>query len=134
MKIKAYGKINIALDVIGKREDGYHLLRMIMQTVNIYDELEFKKSIQGIHITSNKEFVPTDSRNLVYKAIDLFSDTYNVEKAIAVHIEKNIPVEAGMAGGSTDAAAALKAMRDLYKPEISDEELMKLGVKIGADV
>ena len=134
MKIKAYGKINIALDVIGKREDGYHLLRMIMQTVNIYDELEFKKSIPGIHITSNKEFVPTDSRNLVYKAIDLFSDIYNIEKAISVHIEKNIPVEAGMAGGSTDAAAALKAMRDLYKPEISDEELMKLGAKIGADV
>ena len=134
MKVKAYGKINIALDVIGKREDGYHLLRMIMQTVNIYDELEFVKGTQGIHITSNKSFVPTDNRNLVYKAIELFCNTYNVEKAIEVHIEKNIPVEAGMAGGSTDAAAALKAMRDLYKPEVSDEELMELGVKIGADV
>ena len=134
MNIKAYGKINIALDVIGKRGDGYHLLRMIMQTVDIYDELTFKSEDKGIHITSNKEFVPTDSRNLVYKAIELFCDTYNVEKAIKVHIEKNIPVEAGMAGGSTDAAAALKAMRDLYKKEITDEELMELGVKIGADV
>lgn len=134
MKIKAYGKINIALDVIGKREDGYHLLRMIMQTVNIFDELEFEKSTPGIHISSNKEFVPTDNRNLVYKAIELFCDTYNVEKSIKVYIEKNIPVEAGMAGGSTDAAAALRAMRDLYKPEVSDEELMELGVKIGADV
>lgn len=134
MKVKAYGKINIALDVIGKREDGYHLLRMIMQTVNIYDELEFEKSEQGIKITSNKSFVPTDNRNLVYKAIELFCNTYNVEKAISVHIEKNIPVEAGMAGGSADAAAALKAMRDLYRPEISDKELMELGVKIGADV
>lgn len=134
MKVKAYGKINIALDVIGKRDDGYHLLKMIMQTVNIYDELELKKSAKGIKITSNKSFVPTDNRNLVYKAIELFCNTYSVEKAISVHIEKNIPVEAGMAGGSTDAAAALRAMRDLYKPEISDKELMELGVKIGADV
>lgn len=134
MKIKAYGKINIALDVIGKRGDGYHLLRMIMQTVNIYDELEFKKAENGIHITSNKDFVPRDSRNLVYKAIDLFCNTYNIEKAISVHIDKNIPVEAGMAGGSADAAATLRAMRDLYRPQVKDEELMALGVKIGADV
>lgn len=134
MKTKAYGKINIALDIIGKRQNGYHELRMIMQTVDIFDELEFRKSEPGIHITSNKSFVPTDSKNLVYKAIELFCDTYNVEKAIAVHIEKNIPVEAGMAGGSTDAAAALRVMRDIYKPEISDNELMELGVKIGADV
>lgn len=132
--MKAYGKINIALDVIGKREDGYHLLRMIMQTVNIYDELTFEPRDKGIHITSNKNFVPTDKRNLVYKAIELFCETYRVEKAISVHIEKNIPVEAGMAGGSTDAAAALRAMRDLYKPDITDKELMNLGVKIGADV
>ncbi|MEG0308161.1 MAG: 4-(cytidine 5'-diphospho)-2-C-methyl-D-erythritol kinase [Clostridium sp.] len=136
MNIKAYGKINIALDVIGKRIDGYHLLRMIMQTVDIYDELSFEpiSEVEGIHITSNKESVPTDCRNLVYKAIELFCDTYGIKKAIKVHIEKNIPVEAGMAGGSTDAAGALRAMRDLYKAEVSDEELMKLGVRIGADV
>ncbi len=134
MKIKAYGKINIALDIVGKREDGYHILRMIMQTVDIYDELEFKKNEPGIHITSNKDFVPTDRRNLVYKAIEMFCDTYGVEKAVSIHIEKNIPVEAGMAGGSTDAAAALRAMRDMYMPHISDNELMTLGVRIGADV
>lgn len=134
MKIKAYGKINIALDVIGKRDDGYHLLRMIMQTVDIYDELEFKRNEQGVHITSNKDFVPTDNRNLVYKAVELFCETYGVEKAISIHIEKNIPVEAGMAGGSTDAAATLRAMRDIYRPHITDEELMILGVRIGADV
>lgn len=134
MQVKAYGKVNIALDIVGKREDGYHLLRMIMQTVDIYDELTFKRGLAGIKITSNKEFVPMDERNLVYKAIELFSNTYHIAPDIEVHIEKNIPVEAGMAGGSTDAAAALRAMRDLYKPEISDEELMSLGVKIGADV
>lgn len=134
MQVKAYGKVNIALDIVGKREDGYHLLRMIMQTVDIYDVLTFKRGVPGIKITSNKEFVPTDERNLVYRAIELFSKTYNLEPDIEVYIEKNIPVEAGMAGGSTDAAAALRAMRDMYKPELSDEELMNLGVKIGADV
>lgn len=134
MKIKAYSKVNIALDVIGKREDGYHLLKMIMQTVNIYDELTFKKGEEGIHITSNKDFVPTDDKNLVYKAIDLFCDTYDIKREVEVHIEKNIPVEAGMAGGSTDAAATLRAMRDLYRPDIGNDELRLLGVKLGADV
>lgn len=134
MILKAYGKINISLDVVGKREDGYHLLRMLMQTVDIYDELTFKKCEEGIHISCNKDFVPTDKRNLVYKAIELFSNTYNIKGGVKVHIVKNIPVEAGMAGGSTDAAAALRAMRDLYKPEVTDKELMTLGVKIGADV
>lgn len=134
MKLKAYGKINISLDVIGKREDGYHLLRMIMQTVDIYDELTFEPCEEGIHITCDKEGVPTDKRNLVYKAIELFKNIYEVQGGIKVHINKNIPMEAGMAGGSTDAATALKAMRDLYKPGVSDQELMGLGVKIGADV
>jgi 4-diphosphocytidyl-2-C-methyl-D-erythritol kinase len=134
MKLKAYGKINISLDVVGKREDGYHLLRMIMQTVDIYDELFFEKCEEGIYISCDKAFVPTDKRNLVYKAIELFNNNYQLCGGVKVHIVKNIPVEAGMAGGSTDAAAALRAMRDLYKPEVSDEELMKLGVKIGADV
>lgn len=134
MEIRAYGKVNLALDVVGKRQDGYHLLKMIMQTVDIYDVLTFKKGSKGITITSNKEFVPTDERNLVYKAIMLFCNTYNIEPAIEVNIQKNIPVEAGMAGGSTDAAASLKAMRDLYVPEITNEELMKISVKIGADV
>ena len=134
MEIRAYGKVNLALDVIGKRQDGYHLLKMIMQTVDIYDVLTFKKGSKGITITSNKDFVPTDERNLVYKAIMLFCNTYNIEPAIEVNIQKNIPVEAGMAGGSTDAAASLKAMRDLYAPEITNEELMKISVKIGADV
>jgi 4-diphosphocytidyl-2-C-methyl-D-erythritol kinase len=134
MILKAYGKINVSLDVVGKREDGYHLLRMLMQTVDIYDELTFKRCEEGIHISCNKDFVPTDKRNLVYKAIELFNNTYNIKGGVKVHIVKNIPVEAGMAGGSTDAAAALRAMRDLYKPEITDKELMTLGVKIGADV
>jgi len=134
MKIKAYGKVNIALDVTRKREDGYHLLSMVMQTINIYDELTFKKVEKGIHITSNKDFVPTDNKNLVYRAIDLFCNNYGVKKEIEVHIEKNIPVAAGMAGGSTDAAAALRVMRDIYRPDIGNDDLRLLGVKLGADV
>lgn len=134
MKFKAYGKINISLDVIGKREDGYHLLRMIMQNIDIYDELNFEKCSEGIHIKSNKHFLPVDSNNLVYKAAELFKNTYGISDGVNIDIVKNIPVAAGMAGGSADAAATLKAMRELYKNDISDDELMELGLKIGADV
>jgi 4-diphosphocytidyl-2-C-methyl-D-erythritol kinase len=134
MKIKAYGKINISLDIVGKRDDGYHLLKMIMQNIDIYDELEFEKCDDGIHIKCNKHFLPVDSNNLVYKSAELFKDTYRISEGIKINITKNIPVAAGMAGGSADAAATLKAMRDLYKNDVSDEELMELGLKIGADV
>lgn len=134
MLIKAYAKINISLDVVGKREDGYHLLRMIMQTIDLYDHINIKKLNSGIIISCNKPYVPTDERNLVYKAADMFINTYNINEGVEIYLKKNIPVAAGLAGGSTDAAAVLKAMRNLYKPEIQDEELMKLGLKIGADV
>ncbi|WML36573.1 4-(cytidine 5'-diphospho)-2-C-methyl-D-erythritol kinase [Clostridium sp. OS1-26] len=134
MLIKAYAKINISLDVVGKREDGYHLLKMIMQTIDLYDHINIKKYDNGIKITCNKVYVPTDERNLAYKAADLFINTYDIDGGVEIYLKKNIPVAAGLAGGSTDAAAVLKAMRNLYKPEISDDELMKLGLKIGADV
>lgn len=134
MLIKAYAKINISLDVVGKREDEYHLLRMIMQTIDLYDHINVKKYDNGIKITCNKAYVPTDERNLAYKAADLFINTYDIDGGVEIYLKKNIPVAAGLAGGSTDAAAVLKAMRNLYKPEISDDELMKLGLKIGADV
>lgn len=134
MLIKAYAKINISLDVVGKREDGYHLLKMIMQNIDLYDLLNFDKINKGINITCNKNYVPTDERNLVYKAVKLFMDTYNIRSGVAVNIKKNIPVTAGLAGGSTDAAAALKAMRTLYHINSSDEELSTLGLKLGADI
>ena len=130
----AYAKINIALDVVGKREDGYHFLKMIMQNIAIADTLSFNIAEEGINITCNKTYVPTDQRNLVYKAVKLFMDCYGITSGIDINIVKNIPVSAGLAGGSSNAATAIKAMRDMFKPEINDNELMGLGLKIGADV
>lgn len=134
MKIKAYAKINISLDVIGKREDGYHLLRMIMQGIDLYDEITVEKISSGISISCNKPYVPNDERNLAYKAAKLFIDTFNIKSGVKIVINKNIPVSAGLAGGSTDCAAVLKLMNKIFNKNLSDKELMELGVKLGADV
>ncbi|MGG7097884.1 4-(cytidine 5'-diphospho)-2-C-methyl-D-erythritol kinase [Clostridium sardiniense] len=134
MKAKAYAKVNIALDVIGKREDGYHLLRMIMQAIDLYDEILIEKIDKGIRINCNKPYVPTDERNLAYKAAKLFMDKFNIKSGVNITINKNIPVSAGLAGGSTDCAAVLKLMNKMFKTNLSDQELMGLGVKLGADV
>lgn len=134
MIVKAHAKINISLDVIGKRENGYHDLRMIMQTIDLYDVISIKEIGDGIKVICNKPGVPTDKTNLVYKAAELFINTYGIKSGVEISIEKNIPIAAGLAGGSTNAAAVLKIMRDIYKPEIGDKELMEIGVKIGADV
>jgi len=134
MKGKAYGKINIALDIVGKREDGYHLLEMIMQSIELYDEIEIEMIKDGIEIKCNKHFIPTDGRNLAYKAAELFIKNYNINSGVSIDIEKNIPVAAGLAGGSTDCALVLKLMNKLFKIDATDEELMKLGVTLGADV
>lgn len=134
MKTKAYAKVNIALDVIGKREDGYHLLKMIMQAIDLYDEIIVEKIGKGIKINCNKPYVPTDERNLAYKAAKLFIDKFNINSGVSITIKKNIPVSAGLAGGSTDCAAVLKLMNDIFKTNLTDQELMDLGVKLGADV
>ena len=135
MKIKAYAKINISLDIVGKREsDGYHLLKMIMQNIDLYDEISIEKQKEGITITCNKNYVPTDSRNLAYKAASLFKETYNIKDGVHIDIVKNIPVSAGLAGGSTDAAAVLKLMNKIFEVNVSDEELMNIGLKLGADI
>lgn len=135
MKMKAYAKINIALDAIGKREDNYHLLRMIMQTVDLYDVIDIEKSNDSsISISCNKHYVPTDERNLAYKAAVLFRENFNIKDGIKISIKKNIPVAAGMAGGSTNAAAVLVIMNKLFNVNASLEELKELGLKIGADV
>ncbi|WP_127837049.1 4-(cytidine 5'-diphospho)-2-C-methyl-D-erythritol kinase [Clostridium prolinivorans] len=134
MQLKAYAKINMSLDVVGKREDNYHLLKMIMQTIELYDLITVNKSEKDINIICNKAYIPKDERNLAYKAAKLFMDTYNIKSGVDIYIEKNIPIAAGLAGGSTDAAAVLKAMRILFNPNIKDEELINLGLQIGADV
>jgi 4-diphosphocytidyl-2-C-methyl-D-erythritol kinase len=135
MLIKSYAKVNLSLDVVGKREDGYHILKMIMQSIDLCDYVNIEKTLDGITISCDKEYVPTDSRNLAYKAAQLFLDSYEIESnGVHIDIVKNIPVSAGLAGGSSNAAAVLKGMRDMYRPTVTDEELMKLGLKIGADV
>lgn len=135
---KAYAKVNLVLDVLRRRPDGYHDVKMIMQNLDIYDELIFtvdeSKQERSITISTNKEGIPTDSRNLIYKAIELMFDEFNIEATIHVHLEKNIPVEAGMAGGSTDCAATLKAVNELFDLHLDVQKLMELGVKLGADV
>ena len=137
--IKAYAKVNLALDVLRRRPDGYHDVKMIMQNLDIYDELEFEVIARDtedtkITLTVNKEGIPTDDRNLVYKAIAILFEAFNIKSHIAVNLIKNIPAEAGMAGGSTDCAAALKAVNVLYNLGLTNDELMAYGVKLGADV
>lgn len=134
MKEKAYAKINIALDVIGKREDNYHILKMIMQNIDLYDEITMSKIQSGIIIKCNKPFVPTDSRNLAYKAAEAFMKKYDIKEGVFIKIKKNIPVSAGLAGGSTDCAAVLKLMNKIFNINASQDELMILGEELGADV
>lgn len=135
MKIKAYAKINISLDIVGKREsDGYHLLKMIMQNIDLYDEISIKKQYDEITLSCNKNYVPTDSRNLAYKAAMLFKERYNIKEGVHIDIVKNIPVSAGLAGGSTDGAAVLKLMNKLFNVNASEEELMQIGLQLGADI
>lgn len=135
MRKKAYAKINISLDVIGKRNDGYHLLKMIMQTIDLYDEIDIVKSYdKSIKIHCNKQYVPCDERNLAYKAAKLFKDKYNIKDGIVIKIKKNIPVAAGLAGGSTDAAAVLVIMNQMFNVGATYKELCELALKIGADV
>ena len=135
INLKALAKINLSLDVVRKREDGYHEVRMIMQTINLYDKLEIKKSDEpGIQITTNTSFLPTNENNLVYKAADLLKKEFNIQEGISIHLHKFIPVAAGMAGGSSDAAAVLYGVNKLFDLKLSKSELQKRGVKIGADV
>jgi len=133
-KIKAYAKINLGLDVIGRLENGYHEVKMVMQTVGIYDELSFEKTESGIVVTTDSGELPTDENNLIYKAAKLMMETYGITEGVRIHLQKNIPIAAGMAGGSTDAAATMKGINQLFGLDCSLEELKGLGVQIGADV
>lgn len=135
MRLQAFAKINLGLDVLGKREDGYHEVRMIMQTIRMYDQLDMRKSVEpGIHLTTNKKYIPVDENNLVWRAAKLMMDTCGIMEAVSIHLHKVIPVAAGMAGGSSDAAATLVGMNRLFHCGLSKEKLMELGVQIGADV
>ena len=135
MRLRALAKINLGLDILRKREDGYHEVRMIMQTIQMYDVLEMKRVRKpGISLSVNYSYIPNDERNLVYKAAKLLMDEFQVKGGVDIHLEKFIPVAAGMAGGSSDAAAALVGINRLFKLGLSQKELMDRAVNIGADV
>lgn len=133
-RIKAYAKINLGLDVVRRLENGYHEVKMVMQTVGIYDVLDFKRIQNGIVITTDSGELPTNEDNLIYKAAKLMMEQYHISEGVEIHLEKHILIAAGMAGGSTDAAATLKGMNRLFDLGCTLKDLMELGVKIGADV
>lgn len=136
---RAYAKINLGLDVIRRRPDGYHEVKMIMQTVGIYDVLTFRKRkgegvFPDITISLDKEELPCDRNNLIYKAAELIMQTYDIKEGVDITLNKNIPIAAGMAGGSTDAAAVFHGFNELFGLSMSLEDMKQMGVKIGADV
>ena len=132
---KAYAKINLGLDVLRRREDGYHEVKMIMQTVDIYDVLTFVKAPADVfRLSVDSAQIPDDDNNLVLKAARLLFATAGIDAGVEVTLQKNIPVAAGMAGGSTDAAATLIGLNALYDLRFTTEQLQEIGVKLGADI
>ena len=136
MKIKAYGKINLTLDVVGRRKDGYHLLDTVMQTISIWDELEIQHSRQpGVHLQCNKDSLPTDSKNTAFRAAKFFLEDRGLEnEGVYIFIKKHLPSRSGMGGGSADAAAVLRGLNEMYGTGLSADKLMELVAKVGADV
>lgn len=130
---KAYAKINLTLDVTRKRADGYHEIKTIMQSVSLCDTVSVEQADE-IAITSNKKFIPTDKRNLAYIACERFFKATGIRGGAKIHIRKHIPIAAGLAGGSTDAAAVLRALNKLYKTGLTLQELCKIGASFGADI
>ena len=135
ISLKALAKINLGLDVVRRREDGYHEVRMIMQTIQLYDRLDIKRTQEpGIQIQTNLSFLPVNENNLIYKAAKLLMDEFSITDGVSVKLGKRIPVAAGMAGGSTDAAAMLIGVNRLFSLGLTKRQLMERGVQIGADV
>ncbi|MFB0918100.1 MAG: 4-(cytidine 5'-diphospho)-2-C-methyl-D-erythritol kinase [Clostridiaceae bacterium] len=135
MKFKSYAKVNLSLDVTGKREDGYHLLKMVMQSISLYDEIDIELTPEsGVILTTDKPYIPVDDRNIAKKAADLFLKKIDSDKGVKIHITKNIPVAAGLAGGSTNGGTVLRVLNKLFGYPISEDELLKLGLELGADV
>lgn len=132
--IKAYAKVNLGLDVVRRLPNGYHQVKMVMQSVGICDELVLGKAESGIILTADSREVPLDETNLIYRAAKLMREEFGIREGVRIHLRKNIPVAAGMAGGSTDAAAAMRGMNHLFGLNVSRNRLMELGVAIGADV
>ncbi|SCJ39875.1 4-diphosphocytidyl-2-C-methyl-D-erythritol kinase [uncultured Clostridium sp.] len=133
--LKSRAKINLSIDVLGKRDDGYHIVEMIMQTIDLYDNLKITK-IEGdfIKIKSDSEDIPLNQDNIVYKAADILKKRFDIKDGVEISIQKNIPVAAGMAGGSSNAAAVLVGLNKVWNLGLSESELKEIGLQLGADV
>ena len=135
IQLKALAKINLGLDVLRRREDGYHEVKMIMQTIGLHDDLEIRKTkTPGIQVKTNLYYLPTNENNLVYKAAKLLMDEFQIQDGVSIQLKKRIPVAAGMAGGSSDGAAVLWGINQMYGLRLSMQALMERGVRLGADV
>lgn len=134
IKLKACGKINWVLDVISKRPDGYHDVEMIMQSVNLYDTITITETDSGIRLNTNWDFIPQEEKNIAYKAAKLVMDRVGVNRGADIYLHKNIPVAAGLGGGSADAAAVLMGLNRLWSLGLSDMELLGIALSLGADV
>ena len=132
--IKAYAKINLTLDITGKREDGYHLLCMVMQSISLYDEVKISFGEPGIRVICNKDELSGSENNTAYKAAELYFLHTGLKPNVTIHLKKNIPAQAGLGGGSADAAAVLNGLNKILDTKLSYETLCKIGLKIGADV
>lgn len=138
IELKAYGKINIGLDVIRKREDGYHDLDMIMQTVGVYDDVIISREdgtqTYEIEVSTDADILPNDKGNLAFMAAKVLMEAYDIKAKVKIHINKRIPIAGGMAGGSADCAAVLRGVNQVFQLGLTDEQLQEYGVKLGADV
>lgn len=134
ISLDAHAKINLSLDVLGKRADGYHTLRMIMQSIQLHDTISIHEIPAGVEIICEAPYVPNNNSNIAYKAAEAMLNRYNITSGVRIEVDKKIPVAAGLAGGSADAAAVLKGINELFDLGASREELMQLGKTIGADV
>lgn len=135
LTLKALAKINLGLDVLGKRDNGYHDVRMVMQTIYLYDNVTLTREQEpGIRVATNLSYLPVDENNIAYKAAKILMDEFDLKEGVSIQLDKHIPVAAGMAGGSSNAAAVLVGMNRLFHLGLSQSELMERGVTLGADV
>lgn len=134
MKIRAYAKVNLALDVVRKREDGYHELDMVMAPITLHDLIYIDRIDKGIEITSNNSRIPTDERNIMYKVAKILIERYHIPYGVKIHIYKHIPIQAGLAGGSANGAAVLKAMNKMFRLHLPLQTLADIGKEVGADI
>jgi len=134
ISIKSYAKINLVIDILGKRENGYHDVNMVMQKIDLYDDIFIEKIKNGIEIETNLSYLPTDSKNIMYKAAILMKEKFDIKDGLYIKLIKNIPVSAGLGGGSSNAAAVIEVMNGMFKLGLTKSEMMKISEPLGSDV